>query len=273
MLELWKDGTVMKAILFESYEVFRSVCSSQAPAFDADLCSIVVNATRYSLGRRTYMPSVVSDFIKRHISQLDDETLNRVISIVREYLNGEPQDPEISVWYSLLHTLSRWILEKSSRSDSAMMTLPKIETLERIDQKYLAEHLDETLDRVRKENIALVITKDGKDDLVLCPQSWVSPMVDDEFGCVVNSAIRHALRSDDSDSSGVLHFVLKNYKLFDERTLAVAISDIERDLDYPLFPVSSSESWLEIKELLSVWLKDLQAAKYRKGVQNDGEQR
>ena len=61
--------------------------------------------------------------------------------------------------------------------------------------------------------------------------------------------------------------------MFDERTLAVAISDIERDLDYPLFPVSSSESWLEIKELLSVWLKDLQAAKYRKGVQNDGEQR
>ena len=89
----------MKAIPFESYEVFRSLCSSQAPAFDVDLCSIVVNATRYSLGRRTYMPSVVSDFIKRHISQLDDETLNRVISIVREYLNGEPQDPEISVWY------------------------------------------------------------------------------------------------------------------------------------------------------------------------------
>ena len=84
VLELWKDGTVMKAIPFESYEVFRSVCSSQAPAFDADLCSIIVNATRYSLGRRTYMPSVVSDFIKRHISQLDDETLNRVISIVRE---------------------------------------------------------------------------------------------------------------------------------------------------------------------------------------------
>lgn len=138
VLELWKDGTVMKAIPFESYEVFRSVCSSQAPAFDADLCSIVVNATRYSLGRRTYMPSVVSDFIKRHISQLDDETLNRVISIVREYLNGEPQDPEISVWYSLLRTLSGWILEKSSRNDSAMMTLPKIETLERIDQKYLA---------------------------------------------------------------------------------------------------------------------------------------
>lgn len=76
----------MKAIPFESYEVFRSLCSSQAPAFDVDLCSIVVNATRYSLGRRTYMPSVVSDFIKRHISQLDDETLNRVISIVREYL-------------------------------------------------------------------------------------------------------------------------------------------------------------------------------------------
>ena len=88
----------MKAIPFESYEVFRSLCSSQAPAFDVDLCSIVVNATRYSLGRRTYMPSVVSDFIKRHISQLDDETLNRVISIVREYLNGEPQDPEISAW-------------------------------------------------------------------------------------------------------------------------------------------------------------------------------
>ena len=48
VLELWKDGTVMKAIPFESYEVFRSVCSSQAPAFDADLCSIVVNAVSYT---------------------------------------------------------------------------------------------------------------------------------------------------------------------------------------------------------------------------------
>ena len=49
VLELWKDGTVMKAILFESYEVFRSVCSSQAPAFDADLCSIAVSYTHLTL--------------------------------------------------------------------------------------------------------------------------------------------------------------------------------------------------------------------------------
>ena len=152
----------MKAIPFESYEVFRSLCSSQAPAFDVDLCSIVVNATRYSLGRRTYMPSVVSDFIKRHISQLDDETLNRVISIVREYLNGEPQDPEISVWYSLLHTLSRWILEKSSRSVSSKCSAKYFWSIRSnvsiLGKVIMAESLLELFSRIHLDNVCIAST-------------------------------------------------------------------------------------------------------------------
>ena len=258
----------MKAIPTSSYEVVRCVSSRQAPAFDAGLCSAVLCAIRYALGRRTYMPSVVSDFTKRHVAQLDNATLEKAVAIVREYLEEEPQDPQITVWYSLLHTISGRSRENNSRSDAAMMTLPKIETLERVDQNYLAEHLDETLDRVRKENIALVITKDGKDDLVLCPHSWFSPMAEDELGCVVNSAIRHALRSDDNESAGVIRFVLQNYKLFDERTLSVAVSDIERDLAYPLFPVKGPENWLEIKNLLSAWLEELKASKEQKEYQS-----
>lgn len=145
-----------------------------------------------------------------------------------------------------------------------MMSLPKLETLERIDCDYLVEHLDETLERVDKEDIALVITNEGKDDLVLCPAYWFNPLHEDDFGCVINSAIHHALRSEDSESAGVIRFVRQNYKLFDERTLSVAISDIERDLDYPLFPVKDPAAWTELKSLMSVQLKELKNKRARK---------
>lgn len=263
----------MKSIPVGSYGVLRCICSRNAPAFEADLCSVVCSAIQYALGRHTYMPGIVSEFTQRHIPQMEDAVLIRAVELIRNHLNDESQDPHATVWYSLLHTMSGWIREKSSRSDAAMMTLPKIETLERIDRYHLAEHLDELLERVEKEDIAFVITSEGKDDLVLCPGSWFNPMIEDEFGCVINSAIRHALRSEDSESAGVIRFVHQNYKLFDERTLSVAISDIERDLDYPLFLVKDPAAWVKLKNLLSAQLEVFKKLRAWERIEIDGEER
>lgn len=98
-------------------------------------------------------------------------------------------------------------------------------------------------------------------------------MVEDEFGCVINSAIRHALQSEDCESAGVIRFARQNYKLFDERTLAVAISDIERDLDYPLFPVKDPAAWTELKSLMAVQLKELKEIHTRREGEDNEEER
>ena len=47
--------------------------------------------------------------------------------------------------------------------------MPPLSEMERIEQSLLGEKLDEMLDRIEKEDIAYVITEDGKDKLVLCP--------------------------------------------------------------------------------------------------------
>ena len=44
-----------------------------APIRDADFRLILLSAMRYAMGRNTYMPAVVSDYIKRHLRFLDDK--------------------------------------------------------------------------------------------------------------------------------------------------------------------------------------------------------
>ena len=44
-----------------------------APICDSDFRLILLSAMRYAMGRSTYMPAVVFDYIKRHIRFLDDK--------------------------------------------------------------------------------------------------------------------------------------------------------------------------------------------------------
>lgn len=43
--------------------------------YDDDFGAICNCAVRYAVGRRTYMPSLVIDFITQHLSELTDKTL------------------------------------------------------------------------------------------------------------------------------------------------------------------------------------------------------
>lgn len=43
--------------------------------FDDDFGTVLVCAVRYALGRCTYMPRLVIDFIKPHLPKLDDKAL------------------------------------------------------------------------------------------------------------------------------------------------------------------------------------------------------
>ena len=57
--------------------------------------TICLCAMRYALGRQTYMPGLVQDFIRSHINQIDRGTIQVMIrdiddaDHITEYLNGE----------------------------------------------------------------------------------------------------------------------------------------------------------------------------------------
>lgn len=74
---------------------------------DGDFRLILVAATRYALGRYTYMPGVVCGYLKKHLALLDKKTLTLLIDSVAEHLKdyGE-HEPYPDLWHSLLRELT-----------------------------------------------------------------------------------------------------------------------------------------------------------------------
>lgn len=68
-----------------------------------------------------------------------------------------------------------------SDGDSEMKhRLPPLSEMERIEQSLLGEKLDEILERIDKENVGFVITKDGLDEMVIIPFRWFAENFPDE---------------------------------------------------------------------------------------------
>ena len=119
--------------------------------------------------------------------------------------------------------------------------------MERIEQSLLGEKLDEMLDRIEKEDIAYVITEGGKDKLVLCPYRWFEENFPDDVGYVVNSAIRQELTAESENAEAVRQFIWNHYAAFDNRTLAVAVKDIDYYLTSSLFQAANAEEWRKLQ--------------------------
>ena len=84
------------------------VCPAEwfSPAFDRDFGLIVSAAVRYSIGRHTYMPGVVSDFIKRHLAVLDEVTLGNIRRDIEEAFRDKEPD-QSDIWKDLLNTAAQ----------------------------------------------------------------------------------------------------------------------------------------------------------------------
>ena len=57
-----------------------------APISDSDFRLILLSAMRYAMGRKTHMPSVIADYIKRHLQLLDDKFLTLAVGDIRQHL-------------------------------------------------------------------------------------------------------------------------------------------------------------------------------------------
>ena len=127
------------------------------------------------------------------------------------------------------------------------------ENMERISRQHLCDNLDSILETVSLENIGFVITDAGKDDLVLCPASWLSPLVSEGFGCIVNSAVRYSLGRDTYMPDVAVQFILDHMNLLDLRTVTVMYRDIQKALDDENLP--HRETWVSLMYALETRLK------------------
>ena len=125
--------------------------------------------------------------------------------------------------------------------------------MERISRQHLCDNLDSILETVSRENIGLVITDAGKDDLVLCPASWLSPLVSEGFGCIVNSAVRYSLGRDTYMPDVAVQFILDHMNLLDLRTVTVMYRDIQKALENENLP--HRETWVSLMYALETRLK------------------
>lgn len=127
------------------------------------------------------------------------------------------------------------------------------ENMERISRQHLCDNLDSILETVSLENIGFVITDAGKDDLVLCPASWLSPLVSEGFGCIVNSAVRYSLGRDTYMPDVAVQFILDHMNLLDLRTVTVMYRDIQKALENENLP--HLETWVSLMYALETRLK------------------
>ena len=68
--------------------------------FDEDFGCIVNSAVRYSLGRHTYMPSTVAQFVRKYLNYLDHRTINVMIRDINQALENENL-PLREIWVEL----------------------------------------------------------------------------------------------------------------------------------------------------------------------------
>lgn len=131
--------------------------------------------------------------------------------------------------------------------------LMPLDTMERITRQKLCDDFDAVLDRVDKEDIGFVIQDEqGKDGYVLCPARWMQYCFDDDFGCIVNSALRYSIRRHTYMPGVVVDFIRKYMKILDTKTIDIAIKDIDYELKQN--NVDEPEMWSKLKDELAVRL-------------------
>ena len=68
--------------------------------FDDDFGCIINSAVRYALGRYTYMPSTVAEFVLKYLNYLDNKTISVMIYDIDEALKNKDL-PLRNIWVEL----------------------------------------------------------------------------------------------------------------------------------------------------------------------------
>lgn len=115
-----KDG---KGFLLFPQELLDPFC-------DNDFRLIVLSAMRYAMGRNTYMPLVVTNYIKRHIRLLDDKFLVLAANDIRRHFEDYGEyESNPALWQDLLEALEAERRDRITRPAKKSRVCPVCGTL------------------------------------------------------------------------------------------------------------------------------------------------
>lgn len=101
-----KDRQLLRVSMKDGKEFLLFPQELLAPLCDNDFRLIVLSAMRYAMGRNTYMPLVVTDYIKRHIRLLDNKFLALAANDIRRHFEDYREyEPNTALWQNLLEAL------------------------------------------------------------------------------------------------------------------------------------------------------------------------
>ena len=96
-----------------------------APICDSDFRLILLSAMRYAMGRKPHMPSVIADYIKRHLPHLDDKFLTLAADDIQRYLEDYAEhEANSDLWQNLLDALETERSDRGARQASKIRPCP-----------------------------------------------------------------------------------------------------------------------------------------------------
>ena len=96
-----------------------------APISDSDFRLILLSAMRYAMRRKTHMPSVIADYIKRHLQLLDDKFLTLAADDIQRYLEDYAEhEANSDLWQNLLDALETEQRDRAARQARKIRPCP-----------------------------------------------------------------------------------------------------------------------------------------------------
>ena len=125
-----------------------------------------------------------------------------------------------------------------------MKKLPAVSEMEHITSKEFGENMDAILERVAKEDVALIIDHAGK-SYVLCPARWFEVPELTQLEVMVKNAVRYVSEVNDSDLAETARTVKELAPILSPACITTLLKIITNRIF-----VGSGGAWREMKQAL-----------------------
>lgn len=125
-----------------------------------------------------------------------------------------------------------------------MRKLPSISEMEHITSKEFGEKMDAVLERVEKEDIAVIIDHEDK-SYVLCPARWFELPELKRMEIMVKNAMRYVTEVDDSDLSETVQMVKEIAPALSEKCITTLLGIIKSKV-----ADDCGREWREMEQVL-----------------------
>ena len=125
-----------------------------------------------------------------------------------------------------------------------MRKIPAVSEMEHITSKEFGENMDAILERVAKEDIALIVDHEDK-SYVLCPARWFEVPELTQLEVLVKNAVRYVSEVDDSDLAETAQTVKELAPILSPACITMLLKIITNRIS-----VGSGGAWCEMKQAL-----------------------